>query len=465
MTEEIRGHVVVLGAGRSGRAVAEYVATDASCGTDVRVTLVDGGTGSALETRATVLRAMGVNVVLGSSSVPADADLIVASPGIPPASPVMVAARASGVPVISELEFAYRVSSSPWIAITGTNGKTTTTALLEHLLRESGVPAESVGNIGRAATRVAGESGSATVLVAEVSSFQLALTERFHPRVAMLLNITPDHVDWHGSLDAYTADKARVFANQTPGDTAVINVDDPGSAPFAAQVRARGVSVCEVGIAGAGADATVDGDMLVLTVHGERVLLVRIDELQIRGDHNVSNALAAAAAANAIGASLPDIRNGLRSFEPIEHRLESVGVVSGVEYFNDSKATNPDAVLKALTAFEDRPLVVLLGGHNKGNDFGELARAVSLRCKGAVIFGESAEEFARAFSEACPPSFDVVRTEGMAGAIAAAALMTVPGDVVTLSPACASFDEFDDYEHRGRVFRETVRSLSGEVTP
>jgi len=256
-----------------------------------------------------------------------------------------------------------------------------------------------------------------------------------------------------------------VFANLTSGDTAVINVDDPGSAPFAAEVRARGVSVCEVGIAGTRGDATVDGDMLVLTVHGERVPLVRIDELQIRGEHNVSNALAAAAAAHAIGASLPDIRNGLRSFEPIEHRLESVGVVSGVEYFNDSKATNPDAVLKALTAFDARPLVVLLGGHNKGNDFVELARAVSQRCKGAVIFGESAEEFARAFSEVSPPAFEVVRTASMIDAIAAAALMTVAGDVVALSPACASFDEFDDYQHRGRVFRDAVRLLSGEVTP
>ncbi len=465
MTEEIRGHVVVLGAGRSGRAVAEYVATDASCGTDVRVTLIDSGSGPKLERHVAALRAMGVSVILGISTVPADADLVVASPGIPPSSPVMVAARAIGVPVISELEFAYRVSASPWVAITGTNGKTTTTALLEHLLRESGIPAESVGNIGRAATRVAREAGPATVFVAEVSSFQLALTERFHPRVAVLLNITPDHVDWHGSLDAYTADKARVFANQTSGDTAVINIDDPGSAAFSAQVRALGVVVCEVGIVGGRGDATVEDDMLVLTVHGERVPLVRIGELQIRGDHNVSNSLAAAAAAHAIGASLPDIRNGLCSFEPIEHRLESVGVVAGVEYFNDSKATNPDAVLKALTAFEDRPLVVLLGGHNKGNDFGELARAVSQRCKGAVIFGESADEFAAAFSESCPATFTVVRTEGMLSAIAAAAQMTVPGDVVALSPACASFDEFDDYEHRGRVFRETVRSLSGQVTP
>lgn len=463
MAGEIRGHIVVLGAGRSGRAVAEHIAGEASRGVDVHVTLVDGGTGPALEERAALLRVLGAEVVLGSADVPADADLVVASPGIPPSSPIMIAARASGAPVISELEFAYRVSSAPWVAITGTNGKTTTTALVEHLLRESGIPAESVGNIGRAATRVAGEAGPATVLVAEASSFQLALTERFHPRVAVLLNITPDHVDWHGSLEAYTADKVRVFANQTPGDTAVIDTDDPGSAPFAARIAAGGVDVCEVSITRASGDAVLDGDMLVITTHGERVPLVRVSDLKIRGDHNVSNALAAAAAAHAIGASVADIRTGLCTFEPIKHRLESVGLVRGVEYFNDSKATNPDAVLKALTAFEDRPLVVLLGGHNKGNDFGELARAVCARCKGAVLFGESAGEFAAAFA-ACPGGFDVVRTDGMVGAVAAAAQMANPGDVVALSPACASFDEFDDYEHRGRVFRETVRALdSGEV--
>jgi len=460
VAEEIRGHVVVLGAGRSGRAVAEYVATARSCGVDVRVTLVDGSVDPAIERRAVLLRGMGVRVLTGSSSVPEDADLIVASPGIPPTSPIMASARASGAPVISELEFAYRVSSSPWIAVTGTNGKTTTTALIEHLLRESGIPAESVGNIGRAATRVAGEAGSATVFVAEVSSFQLALTERFHPRVAVLLNITPDHVDWHGSLEVYTADKARVFANLTPDDTAVINIDDAGSAPFSAKVAALGVRVCQVGLSGSQPDATLDGDMLVLTIHGERVPLIRVGELGIRGDHNVSNALAAAAAAHAIGASLPDIRAGLRSFEPIEHRLESVAVVAGVEYFNDSKATNPDAVLKALTAFEDRPLLVLLGGHNKGNDFNELARAIVLRCKGAVVFGESADEFVAAFRTIRAEGFALARSEGMVAAVVAAARMAVPGDVVTLSPACASFDEFDDYEHRGRVFRETVCSLA-----
>ncbi|MDO8949652.1 MAG: UDP-N-acetylmuramoyl-L-alanine--D-glutamate ligase [Actinomycetota bacterium] len=460
---ELCGHIVVLGAGRSGRAVVEHVVAAVAQGAEARVTLVDGGSGSALEERAAFLRTLGANVVLGSAEIPADADLIVASPGIPPSSTIMIAAHACGVPVISELEFAYRVSSASWIAITGTNGKTTTTALVEHLLRESGIPAESVGNIGRAATRVAGEAGPATVLVAEVSSFQLALTEQFHPRVAVLLNITPDHVDWHGSLEAYAADKARVFANQTRGDTAVIDIDDSGSAPNAALVEARGVDVRQVSLSQSGGHALLDGDMLVLMVHDTRVPLVRRSDLRIRGEHNVSNALAAAAAAYAIGARIDSIRTGLRTFEPIEHRLESVCVVRGVEYFNDSKATNPDAVLKALTAFEDRPLVVLLGGHNKGNEFEALARAVCARCKAVVVFGESAGEFEAAFA-AVDAGFRIARADGMAGAVTAAASVARAGDVVVLSPACASFDEFNDYEHRGRVFREMIRSLdAGEA--
>lgn len=460
---ELRGHIVVLGAGRSGRAVVEHVVAAVAQGAEARVTLVDGGSGPVLEERAALLRSLGADVFLDSAKIPADADLIVASPGIPPSSAIMISARACGVPVISELEFAYRISSAPWIAITGTNGKTTTTALVEHLLRESGIPAESVGNIGRAATRVAGEAGSATVLVAEVSSFQLALTEQFHPRVAVLLNITPDHVDWHGSFEAYSADKARVFANQTHGDTAVIDVDDIGSAQYVAPVAARGVDVRRVSLSQDSADALLDGDMLVLMVHGTKVPLVSRGDLRIRGDHNVSNALAAAEAAHAIGACIESIRTGLCTFEPIEHRLESVGVVRGAEYFNDSKATNPDAVLKALTAFEDRPLVVLLGGHNKGNDFESLARAVCGRCKGAVIFGESADELEAAFA-AVDARFSIVRTDGMAGAVAAAAGIAQAGDVIVLSPACASFDEFDDYEHRGRVFCEIVRSLdAGEA--
>ncbi|PKQ38843.1 MAG: UDP-N-acetylmuramoyl-L-alanine--D-glutamate ligase [Actinobacteria bacterium HGW-Actinobacteria-1] len=458
MAEPITGHIAVLGAGRSGRAVTARLAADAERGVDVQVTLIDSSSSENLESLVAPLRGPNVEVRLGSDVIPPNATLVVASPGLPPTSQLMQSARSLGVPIVSEIELAYRLSDSPWIAVTGTNGKTTTTTLTAHLLSEAGLPTETVGNIGRAAASVVGDLGPATVLVAEVSSFQLALTERFHPRVAVLLNITPDHIDWHGSLEAYAADKARVFANLTVGDTAVIDIDDSGSAPYAASLAGSGVDVRTISRTHAEAFGRVENGVLVLGHGSGRVELCRVDELMIRGDHNVSNALAAAAAAHSVGVGAGLLADALRTFEPIEHRLEPVGVVGGVEYFNDSKATNPDAVLKALTAFDDRPLVILLGGHNKGNDFSELATAVCDRCRAAVVFGESTREFLQAF-EPCV-GYDVIEAHGMEEAVHAAAGMALPGDVVLLSPACASFDEFNDFEHRGRAFREIVSGMS-----
>lgn len=452
----LTGHVLVLGLGVSGLETATYLAARACAGEDVRVTVVDENDTPLLRERAETLRVRGVEVILGNAE-PAPADLVVASPGIPPASPLMRAARALGVPVISEIELAFRRSASPWVAITGTNGKTTTTSLVGHLLGEAGVPVAVVGNIGEAAIASVDEAGPTTVLVAEVSSFQLALTDRFRPRVSVLLNITPDHLDWHGSMETYAADKGRIFANQAAGDTAVIDVDDELSAPFADTASAGGARVARVSLEGTPVGgAGLDGDMLSLGVHGAHVPLIARSELLIRGDHNVSNALAAAAAVAALGVPAEDIAKGLRSFRPIEHRLEPAGVVDDVEYFNDSKATNPDAVLKALAAFEAEPLVVLLGGRNKDNDFRPLAAACAERCKAVVTFGEAGEEIASAFPAEGPRP---ERAETMAEAVAAARRLAEPGDVVLLSPACASFDEFSGYAERGRVFKTLVAGM------
>jgi UDP-N-acetylmuramoylalanine--D-glutamate ligase len=453
-------NVLVLGLGLSGTAAAQYLASEACHGADLRVTVVDEAPEDALRDKAERLRRAGVDVRLGATAIEGTYDLIVASPGIPPANPLMIAAASLGVPVISEIELAYRRSHSPFVAITGTNGKTTVTSLVGHILNECGMPAETVGNIGRPAIEAVAEVGKETTLVAEVSSFQLSLTLDFHPRVAVLLNITPDHLDWHGSLEAYAADKARVFANLGPEDVAVIDVDDAGSAPFADEVAARGVPVARISrtTLHPGGASCVDGYLVVDTHAGPQALMAR-GELAIRGDHNVSNALAAAAAAQAMGAPLAGIRAGLRSFQPIEHRLEPVEWVRGAEYFNDSKATNPDAVLKALTAFTDRPVVLLLGGHNKGNDFRPLAEEVAATCKTAVIFGEAREELREAFAGL---DADVRETATMLQAVRLAAESAAPGDVVLLSPACASFDEFTSYEHRGRVFKEAVAELARE---
>ncbi|MHB8761688.1 MAG: UDP-N-acetylmuramoyl-L-alanine--D-glutamate ligase [Coriobacteriia bacterium] len=447
------GHLLVLGLGISGEAAAAWALERVEGGERVRVSVVDSGDGEDLECRARALRARGAEVMLGVERVPS-ADLIVASPGIRPHSPLMSAARATGAAVISEIELAYRVSAAPWVAITGTNGKTTTTALVTHLLREAGYAAEPAGNIGPAAVTVAAELGPAGVIVAEVSSFQLMLSEDFHPRVAVLLNITPDHLDYHGTLEAYAAEKAKVFANQQPGDTAVIDVDDAGSAPFADLVAASGVEVRRVSrFTRHAGGAYLHGEMLVLDEGGTEHELIRVTDLGIRGDHNVSNALAAAACARAFGADLIAVREGLRSFRPIEHRLEPAGIAGGVEFFNDSKATNPDAVLKALTAFGDRPLVVMLGGRNKGVPMRSLAEAVSGRARAAVLFGEAAGELSEAFAGL---PIDTYHAEGLGDAVELAREAAHPGDVVLLSPGCTSFDEFSGYEQRGSRFKELV---------
>ncbi len=453
------GHLLVLGLGGSGEAAARWALARARSGANVQVTVVDSGTGDRLEARAAQLREVGADVRLGTCELPA-ADLIVASPGIKPQSELMRAAREHGAHVISELEMAYRISSAPWVAITGTNGKTTTTALVTYLLREAGIAAEPAGNIGPAAVSVASAVGEAGVIVAEVSSFQLTLADTFHPRVAALLNITPDHLDYHGTMEAYAAEKAKVFARQVPGDTAVIDIDDAGSAPYAEVAGSRGATVCRVSrLVAPDGGAYLRGDTLVLDDGGVEHELVRVDDLGIKGDHNVSNALAAAACARAAGADLASIARGLASFTPIEHRLEPAGVVGGVEFFNDSKATNPDAVMKALTAFGERPIVLLLGGRNKGVDMRGLAERAAARARAAVLFGEAAGELEAAFS-----GLEIERQSvgGLAEAVEAGRGVARPGDVVLLSPGCTSFDEFSGYEERGRRFKDLVAGAREE---
>lgn len=451
------GHVLILGLGKSGVAAARYCASLPAGEVD-SLTVADSSDAEKTRQAAAALEGTGANLLLGVDHLDGEWDVCISSPGIPPHSPLIVSARAASARTVSEIEFAYERSRSPWVAVTGTNGKTTTTALIAHLLDGAGMSTRLVGNIGTPAIEVVAEAGEHEVLVAEVSSFQLSLTQRFHPRVAVLLNVTPDHIDWHGSVDAYAADKARIFANLTADDTAVIDVDDPGSRPYADSVADKGCAVVRVSLVQghAGGATLVDGD-LVLETRGGPVRLVPADDLLIKGSHNISNALAAASAAHALGAAAADIKVGLRSFMPIEHRLEPVGCVAGAEWFNDSKATNPDAVFKAIGAFGQRPIVLLLGGRNKGNRFEPLAREAAGRVRVAVTFGEAGEEIAAAFGP--EPSVEVVRAETLVDAVQAARMSAHEGDAVVLSPACASFDEFDGYEHRGDVFKQLVRGM------
>lgn len=450
------GDVLVLGLGASGLAAADYCARP---GRARSVTAVDTGRSDALKIACDQLASLGVRTHLGGELPEGAWDLCVASPGIPPHAPMMRWARQHSAEVVSEIEFAYRQSECPWVAITGTNGKTTTTSLVAHLLNGGGVPARAVGNIGTPAIQAVTEATHHEVLVAEVSSFQLALVDTFHPRAAVLLNITPDHIDWHGSFDSYAADKARIFMNLTAEDVAVVDIDDAGSRPYAATVSDRGVPVVPVTLhATESRCATVRDGTMVLDTGGDAIRLVRTEELKIKGAHNVSNALAAAATAHALGVGVADLRWGLRSFEPIEHRLQPVGMADAVEWFNDSKATNPDAVMKAIAAFDDRPIVLLLGGRNKGNRFTELARAVAAgSARGVVAFGEARDQIVEGFDGL---DVTVLCAGGLAEAVSVARDLAQPGDAVVLSPACASFDEFSNYEERGRAFTRLVSAIA-----
>ena len=474
------GDVLVLGLGRTGEAAARYLAP--RIGGRVGSVTVLGGAASGPGAAATALEALGCRVVLGADDVEGSFDLAVASPGIPPASPLFQAGLARARELVGEPELAFRESPERWLAITGTNGKTTSTSLATHLLRQAGLPAEAVGNIGVPPCARIDARPEGGWLVAELSSFQLATTRELAPRAAALLNVTPDHLEWHGSMGAYAAAKERVFANLGPDDLAVVVEGDDWCRAVAGRLCARGTRVCAVRTDGEpeGPDAAfVRAGALVVRLRGTEHELVGVGDLRILGAHNQLNALVASALALEAGAADGAVREGLASFAPIEHRVEPCGTAAGVRYVNDSKATNTDAVEKALVAFEPGRVVVMLGGHDKGTDLGSLARAVAGRCRVAVCYGEAGERLARAVEEAARElgaPCEVVRVGGatqapapgeepaapvFAAAFEAARAAARPGDAVLLSPACSSFDEFHNMGERGRRFKALVAALPG----
>lgn len=455
--------LVVLGLGRSGRP-AVRLALERLPG--VRVVALDESAESAAEAR-TELEAAGAEVRVGDeASLPGGAELVVKSPGVPRQSRLVEAAVARGVPLWSEVEFAARFLPNRLIGITGTNGKTTTTALTGRILEEAGIPVAIGGNIGLALAQLALAADPAAVVVAELSSFQLEDIDRFRPHVAVLLNLTEDHLDRHGDYAGYAAAKLRVFENQGPGDLALLNADDPGTAAetIPGEGRRRWFST---GDGTAGQVAGVTDGRLWLALDGERVALCRADELSLRGEHNLQNSLAAAAAAAAIGAPPSSIAATLQTFAPVAHRLQVAGVVDGVTYVNDSKATNVDATLKALTAYFG-PVVLVLGGRGKGAAFDGLAAACEGRVREVLLIGEARDALEGAFrrrAERAPATaVPYTSVPDLDAAVTWASAHTGPGDVVLLSPACASFDQYRSYEHRGEHFMELVEKLRGGRT-
>ena len=459
--------LVVFGLGVSGTAVAQW-ALGQGCPALTQLILVDGNDDAPLSGEVLALatdpRVVLVRGEAGVAALDSRYPLGVISPGIAPGSVLWDAASRTCAEVISEVELAFRASHHRWVAITGTNGKTTTTSLVTHLLNAGGIAAISVGNIGHPALLAATTMPADTVLVAEVSSFQLATTRSFHPEVACVVNITPDHLYWHGSIEAYARDKCRVFANLGAGDLALWFCGDdlsgeyvPAAIPDAATV-ARVVEPTAALPAGDTPLLCVDGGVLTMSSAdgAESVRWCDVADLAIKGAHNWSNALFAAAIAHYFGLPPVTVAAGLRSFDPVEHRLELVATIGGVEYYNDSKATNPDATLKAVDAFPDRRVHLLLGGRGKGGDLTPLARYCGERVATVTCFGESGDEFVQAFAQvaaSCP----VTRVSTMLDALAHARAGAHDGDIVLLSPACASFDEFDSFGHRGEVFAAAVR--------
>ena len=454
------GDVAVLGLGRTGESLARYLVSLVP--DRVSSVTLFGGASSAPGEKTRELEALGVTVVCGTDEVSGSYDLAVASPGIPDSSDFFQSAAACSAEVIGEPELAFRESPERWVAITGTNGKTTTTSLATHLLREGGMIAESVGNIGLPPTSAVVERAAGSWFVAELSSFQLATTRLFHPRAAVLLNVTPDHLEWHHTMEAYAAAKERAFANLGEGDLAVVSVDDDFCSAVAERAERRGLRVCRLSVLGetSGENAAfLRADTLVVRLNGVEHELVPASDLKIFGRHNAENALAAAAVALELGVDDADVRRGLTSFSPIEHRIEPAGEVGGVRYVNDSKATNTDSVEKALTAFDAGTVVLLLGGHDKGTDLSSLAGVVRERCRVAVCFGEAGERIAQAL-EGEPSGLVVLRAPHLREAFDAAVAAARPGDTVLLSPACSSFDEFANMGERGRLFKELVRELA-----
>jgi UDP-N-acetylmuramoylalanine--D-glutamate ligase len=441
--------VTVVGLARSGVAACRLLRALAA-----RVTGTDLREADAVGPDVLALAREGVRLVLGGHPPAAfeTAELVVVSPGVPAEHPALAGPRARGVPILGELELAYRTTTAEFVAITGTNGKTTTTALTGALLAGSERPVLVGGNIGRPLAAEALTFPDDGWIVAEVSSFQLETVDAFRPHVAAVLNVTPDHLDRHGSLAAYAATKARVFHAQGPQDWGVLNADDPGAAALASHVSASLLWFSRRRAVPRG--AWVRDGWVTLRLDTEDQPVCPVTEIALRGSHNLENVLAATACAGALGVPPAKLRAGIHAFRAVPHRLQWVRDRAGVGYYNDSKGTNVDATLKALAAFTE-PIVLIAGGRDKGQRFDALAAAARDRVKGAVLIGEGRATMGPALRAVT----HVEEAESMGEAVRRAARLALPGDVVLLSPACASFDLFRDYEHRGDVFAEEVRAL------
>ncbi len=446
---ELRGkRVLVVGLARTGVATAMFCVAH-----NAIVTATETRTEGELGEIPAKLRKAGVALELGGHTEKTFVaqDLIVPSPGVPADDPFLVGAREKGITIWSEIELAYRFLEGKLIGITGSNGKTTTATLVHHILQSVGVETFLAGNVGTPLISMAEKMTAGTVGVVELSSFQLELIETFRPDIGVLLNLTPDHLDRHKTIEAYGAAKARLFENQTELDAVVMNLDDEPSRhylPKKPQVfwfsRKQGV-----------AQGTCVWDEDIFITRGrEKEFVMKRHEIPLPGAHNVENVLAAITAARLAGVDAKSIGEAVRSFQGVEHRLEFVAEILGVRYYNDSKATNVDATLKALDAFPGR-ILIILGGKDKGSDYTALRGSLKEKAILALLIGAAADKI----ESEIRGSVLIERAGTLQRAVETASRKATAGDLVLLAPACASFDQFSNYEERGRAFKQLVRNL------
>ena len=451
---ELKGKkILVVGLGKSGFAAALFLRHKGA-----QVTVSDVRSAESLAKEIPALLEEGIMVEAGGHGLLTfrRQDLIVVSPGVPLDTPELVQAKNLGRPVIGELELAARFLKGRILAITGSNGKTTTTVLAGEILQAAGFPTLVAGNIGVPVVGLIEESTDSTWSVLEVSSFQLESTEQFHPAIAVILNITPDHLDRHGTFENYALAKERIFAAQEAGDYVVLNADNIRAAEAAGRSRAR---VYWFSIEhGVEQGAWVEGGEVVYrSAPGAEIeFIMPLGNIPLKGEHNVENVLAAICACRLAGAPTGAIRRAIEGFKAVEHRLEYVATINGVEYYNDSKATNVDATAKAVAAFSSG-IHLILGGKDKGSDYRVLSQLLRERVRAVYTIGSAAAKIESHLRGVVP----IQACETLANAVNAAAGAARAGEIVLLAPACSSFDQFDNYEHRGRLFKELVGERLG----
>ena len=446
--------VLVIGAARSGIAAARFLASQGAV-----VALTDQKPIEKWTTEALALKELGVGLLPGEppSWLLDQLDLVVVSPGVPATIiPIRYAERA-GAEVIGEVELAYRYLKGRVVAITGSNGKTTTTSLIGEFLGDAGLQVQVGGNIGKPLISMIETSKEDGWTVAELSSFQLETIKTFRPSIALVLNVTPNHMDRYETFNDYAAAKHRIFMNQTVEDTAVLNADDPTVSSWSSGLRAKVLNFSvrtevENGVFLRGSELIYRGQVLL-----------NVDQMKLRGMHNVENVAAAFAAGIAAGASIDSMNDTAKRFDPVEHRLEFVAEIAGVKFYNDSKATSVDATLKALEAFAEEAgkVVLILGGRGKKAPYAPLEPLVRAKVRKLVLIGEDAETIAKELGNSAP--FE--RASDMKDAVVRSFAAAEKGDVILLAPACASFDMFDSFEHRGKVFKEEVRAQKAQTNP